>query len=150
MKVKRILVPTDFSRGADQALERAVRLAGLMHAEIDLVHAYEFPSVGALDAPLDLAQTFVDQIRHAAQKQLDQRLEQVSAAGLKGHTHLAVDTPARAILDCAAKLGADLIVMGTQGRTGLQHVLLGSVAERTVRLASCPVMTVKGSGSGPE
>jgi nucleotide-binding universal stress UspA family protein len=54
-----------------------------------------------------------------------------------------MDTPAGAILDAAASIGADLIVMGTQGRTGMKHVLLGSVAERTVRLASCPVMTVK-------
>jgi nucleotide-binding universal stress UspA family protein len=144
LELKKILVPTDFSKPADQALERAMQLAGLTKAEVHLVHAYEFPPrVGVVDVPLALPQEFFDQIRDAAQKQLDQRVKQVEAAGLKGQTHLTMDTPAGAILDAAASIGADLIVMGTQGRTGMKHVLLGSVAERTVRLASCPVMTVK-------
>jgi nucleotide-binding universal stress UspA family protein len=147
LEIQRILVPTDFSKPADQALERAVHLARLTDAEIHLLHAYELPTaVGALDAPLALPQDFFDQIRDSARKQLDQRLEAGSAAGVEGHAHLTVDTPARAILDAAAKIAADLIVMGTHGHTGMKHVLLGSVAERTVRLASCPVMTVKAAG----
>ncbi len=144
MQIQRILVPTDFSKPADQALARAIELAKLTQGEIHLVHAYEFPTtVGALDVPLTLPQEFFDQIRASAQKQLDERVKRVTAAGLEAQGYLTVDTPARAILDAAAKVAADLIVMGTQGRTGMKHVLLGSVAERTVRLASCPVMTVK-------
>ncbi len=144
MEMKRILVPTDFSKPADQALERAVQLAGLTQAEVHLVHAYELPApVGPLDVPVALPQQFFDQIRDAAQKQLDERVKRVTDAGLKAQAHLTLETPARAILEAAAKVAADLIVMGTQGRTGMKHVLLGSVAERTVRLASCPVMTVK-------
>jgi nucleotide-binding universal stress UspA family protein len=144
VQIKTILVPTDFSKAADCALERAIALAELTHAEIHLVHAYELPStLGALDVPLALPQEFFDQIREAAQKQLEQRVKKVNAAGLEGQGHVTVDTPARALLDAAAKVGADLIVMGTHGRTGMKHVLLGSVAERAVRLATCPVMTVK-------
>jgi nucleotide-binding universal stress UspA family protein len=60
------------------------------------------------------------------------------------HAHITADAASSAIVESADQLGADLIVMGTRGLTGMKHILLGSVAERTVRLAHCPVMTVKG------
>jgi universal stress protein A len=149
MQIKTILVPTDFSKSADQALERALQLAELTQAEIHFVNAYELPTaVGTLDVPLALPQEFFDQIRDASQRQLDQRVKKATAGGIKAQAHLTCDTPARAILDAAAKVNADLIVMGTHGRTGMKHVLLGSVAERVVRLATCPVMTVKAPEHG--
>ncbi len=144
MPFRKILVPTDFSTCADQALERAVQLARLTSAELHLLHAYELPTtLGAIDVPLALPQEFFDRIREAAQSQLEQRMKKLTLEGLRARAHLTLDTPSRAILDVAAKLGVDLIVMGTHGRTGMKHVLLGSVAERTVRLATCPVLTVK-------
>ncbi len=140
----RILVPTDFSRPADQALARAVQVAKLTQAEIHLVHAYEFPTtIGALDVSLAIPQEFYDEIRDASMKQLDQRVKEAAATGLQAEGHLTVGPPARGILDAAARIGANLIVMGTRGRAGMKRVLVGSVAERTVRLASCPVLTVK-------
>jgi nucleotide-binding universal stress UspA family protein len=143
-KLQKILVPTDFSKPADRALGQAVQVARLTQAEIHLLHAYEFPTtIGALDVSLAIPQEFYDQIRDAAMKQLDQRVKEVIAAGLEAEGHLIVGAPAPGILDAAARAGADLIVMGTRGRTGMKRVLVGSVAERTVRLASCPVMTVK-------
>lgn len=144
MQIKTILVPTDFSKFADEGVQRAVQLAELTHATIHLVHASELPTmVGALDVPLTVPPEFFDRIRDSAQSQLDQCAKTVRAAGLEAHVHLACDTPARAILEAAVQVGADLIVMGTHGRTGMKHVLLGSVAERIVRLATCPVLTVK-------
>ena len=67
------------------------------------------------------------------------------ARRLPVETTTSAETPAEAIARCAEKVGADLIVMGTRGLTGLKHVLLGSVAERTLRTAPCPVLTVKAS-----
>ena len=145
MPYRKILVPTDFSTPADEALERAGQLARLTGAELHLLHAYELPTttLGVVDVPLALPQEFFDRIREAAQSQLEERAKKLTAGGAEVRAHLTLDTPSRAILDAAEKLGADLIVMGTHGRTGMKHVLLGSVAERTVRLANCPVLTVK-------
>ena len=83
------------------------------------------------------------QIRDAAGRKLDKASQTVSAEGLTVETHLTEGANAQAIVEVAVKIGADLIVMGTRGLSGLKHVMLGSVAERTVRLAPCPVMTVK-------
>ena len=144
MPYRKILVPTDFSTPADEALERAVELARLTGAELHLLHAYELPTtMGVVDVPLALPQEFFDRVREAAQSQLEERVKNLTSGGVEARAHLTLDTPSRAILDVAEKLGADLIVMGTHGRTGMRHVLLGSVAERTVRLATCPVLTVK-------
>ncbi len=144
MEIRKILVPTDFSSCADAALERAAELAKLTNAEIHVLHAYALPTPAPIvGIPLVIPEEFYAQVRDATKKGVDQRVGRAAAQGLKVAGSVVCDTPARAILDAAAKLQADLIVMGTHGHTGLKHVLLGSVAERTVRLASCPVMTVK-------
>lgn len=144
MEIKTILVPTDFSACADEALARATQLAKLVHADIHLLHAYELPTtVFMVEAPLSLPQEFYDRLRDGARKIVDERIARLAAEGVKATGWVVCDSPTRAILDAAAKTRADLIVMGTQGRTGMKHVLLGSVAERVVRLADCPVMTVK-------
>jgi universal stress protein A len=148
MEIKTILVPTDFSGCADEALERATQLAKLTQAEIHLLHAYELPMpLVGVDVPLSLPQEFYDQVRDGAKRGVDKRISKVATEGVKATGSVVLDSPTRAILDAAVKMHADLIVMGTHGRTGMKHVLLGSVAERVVRLASCPVMTVKPSHS---
>ncbi len=68
----------------------------------------------------------------------------MTGEGIQCESHLIAQTPSAAIVEAAEQIGADLIVMGTRGLSGLKHILLGSVAERTVRVAPCPVMTVKG------
>ena len=144
MEIKTILVPTDFSGCADEALERATQLAKLTHADLHLLHAYELPApMLAVEVPLSLPQEFYDQVRDGAKQGVDKRIAKVEAEGLKATGSVVCDSPTRAILDAAVKTHADLIVMGTHGRTGMKHVLLGSVAERVVRMAPCPVMTVK-------
>jgi nucleotide-binding universal stress UspA family protein len=146
MQIHRILVPTDFSDCADDALERAMQLAKLVNADIQILHAYELPtSLLMADVPLSVPQEVHDQLRDAAKKGVDRRIAKVAAEGVKVEGAVICDSPTRAILEAAAKTQADLIVMGTHGRTGMKHVLVGSVAERTVRLAPCPVLTVKPS-----
>jgi nucleotide-binding universal stress UspA family protein len=81
--------------------------------------------------------------RLAAQNQLDTWAEKVSATGVEVSLTLTPLIASEGIARVAADVGADLIVMGTRGLSGIKHVLLGSVAERTLRVAPCPVLTVK-------
>ena len=82
-------------------------------------------------------------VRDAAARKLENALQRVTGEGIEAETHLSEMPPAQAIAQTAEKIQADLIIMGTRGLSGLKHVLLGSVAERTIRMAPCPVMTVK-------
>src|SRR5262245_24911001 len=108
--MRSILVPTDFSKPATEALARALELAELTRAEIHLLHAYELPTtIGVVDVPLALPQDFFDQLRDAAQRRLDELVRQVSARGFRAHAHLVCEAPTRAILEAAEKVAADLI-----------------------------------------
>jgi nucleotide-binding universal stress UspA family protein len=142
---QRILVPVDFSEHSNRAIDVAIDLAKKFDGRIHLIHAY--PIHPLLLGPYDI-QVPVDferQFRQAADKQMAACAERVRKAGLPVETACTPDSPSEAILRSAEKIGADLIVMGTRGLTGLKHVVLGSVAERTLRLAPCPVLTVKAS-----
>jgi len=140
---RKILVPLDFSKHADAALDLAIELAKEQGAEIHLVHAYELPTAVTMAYGVAIPQAVWDGIQEAAVARLDEGRTRVEAAGLRAKTHLATAPAADAITSAAATIGADLIVMGTRGLGGLKHVLLGSVAERTIRTAPCPVLTVK-------
>jgi nucleotide-binding universal stress UspA family protein len=144
MQIRKILVPTDFSDSAQRALEHAVAWAKTFRAEIHLLHAYQLPIQIGVGEPVALPQEFFDQMRARAQSRLDELRTKLESDGLVVHAHITADAASSAIVESADQLGADLIVMGTRGLTGMKHILLGSVAERTVRLAHCPVMTVKG------
>ena len=87
---------------------------------------------------------FFDRAWQSASDQLNDEANKASAGGLPTTPHLIEGTPAPAIVELAERIEADLIVMGTRGHTGLKHVLLGSVTERTLRLAHCSVLVVKG------
>lgn len=143
---RKILVPLDFSKYADAALELAIELAREHGAEVHLVHAYELPAAVTMAYGIAIPQAVWNGVQEAASARLAEGRKRVEAAGLKAETHLATAPAADAIANAAETIGADLIVMGTRGLTGLKHVLLGSVAERTIRTARCPVLTVK-SGS---
>jgi nucleotide-binding universal stress UspA family protein len=145
-RISRILVPVDFSAASDEALAYAKTLAGRFGASLHLVHAFEDPFTSAAFAsemystlPLSMRE---DMLRHAEQR-LAERLPADQKELFHGTTDIVTGTPARTIVEYSAKLGADLIVMGTHGRSGMAHLLLGSVAERVVRHAPCPVLTVK-------
>ena len=144
--IETILVPIDFSEHASRALDYAIELAEHFGAELHLLHSYPLPPALASAAygacvPPDLDVAF----RKAANEQLRACAEKVAALGLHVETNATPVPAADAISAHAEKVQADLIVMGTRGLTGLKHMLLGSVAERMVRMAPCPVVTLKAS-----
>ncbi len=141
--VKRILVPTDFSDPSAEALATAMALAKGAGAVVDLVHVAVEASF-ALPPPIDVATVPIDMAKVMERVTDGLRAEEkrVQDAGLRCDTAMLVGRPDAEIVARATATGADLIVMGTHGRSGLAHALLGSVAERVVRRASCPVLTV--------
>lgn len=146
MEIATILVPTDFSADAEQALATALDLAETFDARVVLLHAYHLdlpftaPPIGG---PLILPEGFYVEYRNQATHQVEEAAKRASQGG-RDVSGVAVESPAwEAILEQARTLPADLIVMGTRGLTGIKHVALGSVAERVVRMAKCPVLTVK-------
>ena len=143
-KWQRLLVSEDFSEHGAAALEIAIGLARELGARVDVVHVYQRPV--ELLTPYDIAlpDSVVADVREAAGERVKGSIEKVRSAGLLGEAHLREGPPAQAIVALAGELSADLIVMGTRGLTGVKHALLGSVAERTLRTAPCPVLTVKG------
>ena len=142
MKVERILVPSDFSASAREALGCAIDLAGAFSAEIHLLHSFAANPARITPYSEGLPFDYVEAVRKAAHARLDEEAEEARQAGVEVRTYLDEDLPSRAIASLAEKISADLIVMGTRGNSGVKHVLLGSVAERTVRIAPCPVLTV--------
>ncbi len=143
IRIQNIVVPVDFSAHSDKAIQTAIELAKTFGAKLHLVHAYHLPfPMGAPDH-ISIPQDFAKAVRDSASRKLETVLQPVTEAGIQGEIHLTGSAPVEAIEMIAEKVGADLIVMGTRGLTGLKHVLLGSVAERTIRTAPCPVMTVK-------
>lgn len=138
----RILVPTDFSPGSRFAVDYAVQLARRLGASIHLLHVTEDPSIAGMwtEAYVDLAQIRKER-ESGARHLMDKLLREIGPAGATDE--IAAGPVARVITDTAADWGAGLIVMGTHGRTGLAHVLVGSVAEQVMRMAGCPVLTVR-------
>jgi nucleotide-binding universal stress UspA family protein len=148
-KNKPILVPVDFSSNSETALLSAAELADkldsdlvILHVVHDLNEAPGYYSVKGRDKQLrrmeDVAADMLEEFFHKMQKKHD------SLSALKhARTMLVVGLPVNRILESAKKVRARMIVMGSQGRTGLARAMLGSKAEQVVRLASVPVMIVK-------
>ncbi|HWP35898.1 MAG TPA: universal stress protein [Thermodesulfobacteriota bacterium] len=139
----KILHPTDFSDGAERARAEAIRLARATGGEVVLLHVLlETPAYGE-----GLTAAQVLELQEAQRRWAGERLEAVSAetraAGVAARGLVRTGDPARETVRAADEEGADLIVMGTHGRSGLGRLLLGSVADRVIRQASCPVVTVR-------
>jgi nucleotide-binding universal stress UspA family protein len=141
-RFRAIVVPLDFSDTSHDALELAIEIAKPAGAVLHLLHAYELPLGAIPPYGVTIPESVLVEVRDAASRRLEKAVHRAEAAGVRCETHLFHGAPAEAIVEEAARLGADLVVMGTRGLTGFKHVLLGSVAERTVRLAPCPVLTV--------
>jgi universal stress protein A len=144
----KILAPTDFSDDSSLALKYAVELAQKFSAEIILVHVDQPLApvmVGELNPGLDFGtmNRIAEEQRLLAVRELDRTTERVRESGIKSRSLMRVGAPFLEIINTAQSEGADLIVMGTHGRTGLSHVLMGSVAERVVNKAHCPVLTIR-------
>ena len=143
MSFQKILVPVDFSEHSAKALDAAIELAKAFGGKLTLRHCYQIQPAGVSPYGIVLPESFDRDIREAAARQLDEWRQKVAAAGVEVDASLSAMFPSLAIAETASELGTDLIVMGTRGLSGIKHVLLGSVAERTVRIAPCPVLTVK-------
>jgi nucleotide-binding universal stress UspA family protein len=146
MKLSRILVPTDLSPASLSGLDYAVELARPFNAEVVLLYVVE-PIVYATPTDLygataDLGSVLQEQER-SGRAQLKKIQERYGKKVPKLRALQQTGTPYVAITNAAKKLKADLIVMSTHGRTGLSHLFLGSVAEKIVRTATCPVLTVR-------
>jgi universal stress protein A len=143
MAISRILVPTDFSADADAAFDYALGLARKFDASVHLLHVVEDPlAAGMWSSGVYTAEIAGLQVNlvHDAEARLRRSVPDAAAPV---STEVRTGNAAREILKAAQERNADLLVMGTRGRTGIAHIVMGSVAERVVRLALCPVLTLK-------
>ena len=145
MASQRFLVPIDFSEYANQALDYAINLAGKLDARLTLLHVIQSIPMGGADMGVTLPYSYIQDLEAEITQSMESCLARVTAAGLEGEIVVAHGVPFHEILETAKTQQVDLIIMGTHGRTGLQHVLLGSVAEKVVRLAPCPVLVARQS-----
>ena len=140
MSAQHVLVPIDFSTNSDHALDYAVTLARTLQARLTLLHVIEPFIVGSVES---LPYTYIQDLEAKITDLMASYRERVTAAGLQSDFAIVHGVPFHVIIETAHTAHVDLIIMGTHGRTGLPHVLLGSVAERVVRLAPCPVLVVR-------
>ena len=140
MPAQHILVPIDFSTNSDHALDYAMTLAHTLQARLTLLHVIEPWVVGSVET---LPYTYIQDLEAKITDIMTSYRERVTMAGLQSDFTIVHGVPFQVIIETAHTAHVDLIIMGTHGRTGLPHVLLGSVAERVVRLAPCPVLVVR-------
>ena len=142
--VKRVVVATDFSDGAERALTVAIRFAKLLGATVDLVHVYPMAAAGVLSPIPGVVPVPPPppQVMDEIERRLETLAAQVRAAGVDRLTTHLEGRAADEIVAYASRVSADIIVMGTHGRTGIRRVLVGSVAEQVLRQARCPLLVV--------
>jgi len=141
MNIARILCPTDFSEASAHAVDLASMIAGWYKARIAALHVVSAAAV-LPEFSLSPDSAFDEAALGALRTATEARFSDAVRAGLGIDVFLEVGSPAALILDKAATLPSDLIVMGTHGNSGFQHLVLGSVTERVLRKAVCPVLTV--------
>jgi universal stress protein A len=143
--IKRMLVPTDFSPASDLAFAYAVDMAAREGSTLHLLHVLDeasfataYPDGFYVELPGVRAQ-----LTDEANARLKEMVGRCAAVNVEATTELAVGRAARVIVQTATTRGTDLIVIGTHGRSGFAHLMLGSVTERVVRMAPCAVLTVR-------
>jgi nucleotide-binding universal stress UspA family protein len=137
----RILFATDFSECAARAWEYVLFLGRTCGARLDILHVLEFQP--GMDPDYDVNRMYLEQLRKQAVRQLDELVNLAALSGLSAQGQITQGIPSHQIKEVAQQCDADLVVLATHGRTGLEHILLGSTAERAVRSAPCPVLTVR-------
>ncbi len=144
-RFRRILHASDFSRASTPAFRRATDLARANRADLTIVHVYMpvIPLAGEGYAAPQVYDQMLTEIRAEAQRQLDRLVTKAKRAGARAKGLLLEGVPHDRIVRAARSMRADLIVLGTHGRTGLGRVFLGSVATRVITLAPCPVLTIR-------
>ena len=144
MAIRRILYAADFSPASRPAFKRALQLAGALHGRLLIAHVIGPPPlVGEGYLTPETLQALLRGQRDAARRQLRALTARAKAAGVRAASLLVeTGTTHERIVRAARRERADMIVMGTHGRTGLTRLLLGSVAARVIATAPCPVLTV--------
>ncbi len=152
-QIRKILVPVDFSDSSRAALEYAAGLARPFDATIDLLHVWQAPAfIGAMTLPEVPATeaTMVELVKKNAEEVSARFASDAAKRGVPVHAaRCEPGVPAHTIVEIAKDDDYDLVVIGTHGRTGFSHVLMGSVAEVVVRHAECPVLTVRAKKATP-
>jgi nucleotide-binding universal stress UspA family protein len=139
IRLKRILVATDFSPTSDAALKYGIELATAFNAELHLLNIPENPGQAAeAEYPIGL----FENMRNAAYDRLGRLLPPEVAVKVRAEFSMRIGIPADEITKYASERDIDLIVIGTHGRTGIAHAVMGSVAEKVVRKGPCPVLTI--------
>ena len=137
----RVLLATDFSPCAARALEYALAVTSSWKAELHVLHVLEF--YPGMDPEYPVNQMYLDELRKDADRQFIDVEKHAAGSGVSIRKRIEFGIPSQRIETVATEQQADLIILGTHGRTGLQHVLVGSTAERVVRTGPCPVLSVK-------
>jgi nucleotide-binding universal stress UspA family protein len=148
VRVHRILCATDLSPASEPAWEQARRLGQIFNADVLLLHVVApvwLPADASISPALD--QGWAETSRQQAQERVDQLVHRAGDPEGKVLSRVEEGSPGSQILEVARREAADLIVMGTHGRAGVRRLVLGSVAENLVRLAPCPVLTVRSTPS---
>jgi len=143
--ITHILVPTDFEPPSAEALEMAASVAQAYGAQLTLLHVWEIPVYPYIDFMVNAEA--ITRVEDAAVKHLAEALEELQKTFPGARSKLKTGQPGPAILDAIAELKADLVVIGTHGRHGLNRAVLGSVAEKLVRQSPVPVLTVHAAAS---
>lgn len=144
MNIQRILAPTDFSELSKQGLTSALELAETFGAKLLLLHVVEpptYPVEGIM--PSQLGTTMLDDLERQASRDLAQMLSETHDSKVEVTRRVVAGIPYRKIVEVAEEEKSDLIVMTTHGRTGFSHLVMGSVTEKIVRTAPCPVLTIR-------
>jgi nucleotide-binding universal stress UspA family protein len=140
-KIKKILVPTDFSPFSEVAIDHAAVLAKAFKAEVVLIHVIESAAYSVTDTLIVVNHEAA--LRTTAEALMENLRKACSERGLPVTASVVSGAPYREIINKAEQEQVDLIAMGTHGRSGIERLLLGSVAEKVVRLATVPVLTIR-------
>ena len=138
-----ILCPVDFSKPSQRALEPALDLAQRLKAAVRVMHVFQLSATALPEVATDDLKGIEDVLESRLQEKLDSLVKGIAKPGVEISAGIAEGVPYVEIVRGAKALHADLIVIGTHGRTGLAHMMLGSVAERVVRTSDVPVLTVR-------
>lgn len=144
--IERVLFPTDFSKYSDYALDYALDFAEKYGAELIILHVASppaYPMSPETFIPDYSPEKIAEQIEREAEEKIDQMIKERVKGRVACRKIVLTGTAFKEIVDTVKELGVNLIVMATHGRTGLSYVFMGSVAEKVVRKATCPVLTIK-------
>lgn len=145
--MRKILVPIDFSDASERAVIYAAALARRLHASLHLVHVLELSMVNRpqFDYEADMP-ALRERLYQDARRRLGELAARLGGDALRVSTEVRTGEPNTCITDAEIDYGADLVIMSTHGRSGLSHLLLGSVTEQVIRTAQCPVLVLRDCG----